>query len=43
MLRYKYVAIVHKGNFYDIVFANDKDDNRCAAMFDKFQQTLRLE
>lgn len=43
VLRYKYVAIVHKGNFYDIVFANDKDDNKCAAMFDKFQQSLVLE
>jgi hypothetical protein len=43
VLKYKYVAIVHKGNFYDIVFANDKDDNKCAAMFDKFQQTLVLK
>ena len=43
ILKYKYVAIVHKGNFYDIVFANDNDDNRCVAMFDKFQKTLRLE
>lgn len=43
VLKYKYVAIVHKGNFYDIVFANDKDDNRCAAMFDKFQQSLVLK
>ena len=43
MLKYKYVAIVHKGNFYDIVFANDKDDNRCAAMFDKFQGSLTLK
>ena len=42
ILRYKYVAIVHKGNFYDIVFANDSDDNRCSAMFDKFQQSLTL-
>ncbi len=43
VLKYKYVAIVHKGNFYDIVFANDKDDNKCAAMFDKFQQSLVLK
>lgn len=43
ILKYKYVAIVHKGNFYDIVFANDKDDNRCAAMFDKFQNSLSLK
>ncbi len=43
VLKYKYVAIVHKGNFYDIVFANDKDDNKCSAMFDKFQKSLTLK
>ena len=43
VLSYKYVAILHKGNFYDIVFANDDSDNKCSAMFDQFQKSLVLE
>ena len=43
VLKYKYVAIVHKGNYFDIVFANDNDDSKCASMFDKFMESLELE
>ena len=43
VLKYKYIAIVHKGNFYDIVFANDNNDSKCASMFDKFTKSLELE
>lgn len=43
VLKYKYVAIVHKGNFYDIVFANDNDNTQCAQMFEKFMRSLELE
>ena len=43
MLKYKYVTIVHKGNFYDIVFANDSDDNKCSAMFDQFMESVEID
>jgi len=43
VLKYKYVTIVHKGNFYDIVFANDSDDNKCSAMFDQFMESVEID
>lgn len=43
VIKYKYVAIVHKGNFYDIVFANDDENTQCLAMFEKFMRSLELD
>lgn len=43
VIKYKYVAIVHKGNFYDIVFANDDENTQCLAMFEKFMKSLELD
>ena len=43
VLRYQYVAIIHRGNFYDIVFANDNNDGRCKSMFDQFMNSVRLD
>ena len=43
VLKYKYVTIVHKGNFYDIVFANDSEDNKCSAMFNQFMESVEID
>lgn len=43
VVKYKYVAIVHKGNFYDIVFANDDENTQCLVMFEKFMKSLELD
>ena len=43
VLRYQYVAIIHRGNFYDIVFANDINDGRCKSMFDQFMNSVKLD
>lgn len=42
-IRYKYISIVYKGNFYHITFGNVKDDNTCSAMFNSFVETLDFD
>lgn len=38
--RYKFVAIIYKGNYYTITYSNLNDDNLCASSYDAFQATL---
>lgn len=41
--KYKYVSMVYKGNFYNIVYANTDNESTCSAMYDKFINTLAFD
>lgn len=41
--KYKHVAIVNKGNYYDIVYANTEDDSTCSGMYDTLIQSFTFE
>lgn len=38
--RYKYTAILNKGNFYSIIFVNAKEDATCSEKYEAFVDTL---
>lgn len=38
--RYKYTAILNKGNFYSIIFVNAKEDATCSEKYEAFVETL---
>ena len=40
--RYKFVAIIYKGNYYTITYSNLIDDNICSSSYDAFQATLNF-
>lgn len=42
-LRYKYSTIVNMGNFYQIVFVNLNDDEKCLSMYNEFADTLKFQ
>lgn len=42
-LRYKYSTIVHRGNFYQVVFVNLNGDETCLEMYNEFSDTLKFE
>ncbi len=41
--RYKYVAMIYKGTFYDIRYANLDGDGTCSSFYDKFINSLSFE
>lgn len=41
--KYKHIAIVHKENFYDIVYANTEDDSTCSGMYDSLISSFFFE
>ena len=42
-LRYKYSTIVHRGNFYQVVFVNLNGDDKCLEMYNEFADTLKFQ
>ena len=42
-LRYKYVSIVHKGNFYHTVYVNPNNNKTCSTMYNDFISSLAFE
>lgn len=38
--KYKFIAIIYKGNFYTITYSNLKDDSICASSYNAFEATL---
>ncbi len=41
--KYKHIAIVYKGNYFDIVYANTEDDSTCSAMYDTLVKSFSFE
>ena len=43
IIKYRYVSIVYKGNFYHTVFVNPNNDKKCYEMYQDFIQTMKFE
>jgi len=41
--KYKHIAIVYKGNYYDIVYANTEDDTTCSGMYDTLIESFYFD
>lgn len=42
-IKFKYVSIVYKGSFYNIIYSNTRNDNDCSSGFDQLIQTLAFD
>lgn len=38
--KYRYVSIIYKGNFYNIIYVNTQNDSECSVMYEKLIETL---
>jgi len=41
--KYRHVAIVYNGNYYDLIYANTDDNNECSAMYESFVKSLAFD
>ena len=42
-VKFKYVSIVYKGSFYNIIYSNTRNDNECSSGFDQLIETLAFD
>lgn len=42
-VKYRYVSIVYKGNYYRINFSNIKSNNECSAMYDEMVNSMEFK
>lgn len=42
-IKYRYVSIVYKGNYYRINFSNTKSNNECSAMYDEVVNSMEFK
>lgn len=43
IVKYRYVSIIYKGNYYQVVYANNDNNNECSSMYDSMIDSMAFE